>query len=91
MPRYTAIRTDNMVGVDGEFRVVDCASLPAYFHALQWYGDSDPAYGEIEYATDDQGRRLPNTRFSDFAPYQYLVDAWNQAEPLNPSAAEAKK
>jgi hypothetical protein len=24
---------------------------------------------------------MPNTRFSDFTPYQYLIDAWNAYVP----------
>jgi hypothetical protein len=81
MAHYTVMNMSNMVGVNSEFRPVDCSSLPAYFHALQWYGDSSPPYGEIEYGTDAQGKKMPNTRFSDFAPYQYLIDAWEAYVP----------
>jgi len=82
MARYTVIRDSNMVAVNGEYRVVDCSNLPSYFHALQWYGDAPEPYGEIEYAPDQQGRKMPNTQFSDFETYMWLVDAWQQAEPM---------
>ncbi len=77
MPRYTIVRDSNLVYIDGEARPVDCSTLPSYFHALQWYGEGQPApYGEIEYMMDASGKKMPNTRFSDFAPYQSYVDKW---------------
>jgi hypothetical protein len=73
--RVTVIRADNVVYIDGVAEHdVDCSDLPDYFHALQWYGDADPPYGEIEYATDASGRKLPNTRFHDVGAYQFLVN-----------------
>jgi hypothetical protein len=80
LSNYSIIREDNQVSVDGVARVVDCSHLPSFFHALQWYGSASPPYGEIEYAVDTQGRKMPNTRFSDFSPYQYLIDAWTAAK-----------
>lgn len=103
MARYTVMREGNLtrvdgveiksgtVLVDGASRPVDCSALPSYFHALQWYGDSNPPYGEIEYAADDQGKKMPNTRFSDFTPYQYLVDAWYAWTPPVLENPEASK
>jgi hypothetical protein len=89
MPNYTIVRDSNTVFVDQEPRGVDCSALPNYFHALQWYGDAEPEpYGEIEYMADATGKRMPNTRFSDFAPYQSYVDAWYAVEPpddVNPA------
>lgn len=79
--RVTVIRADNAVYVGGVARNVDCSSLPTYFHALQWYGAANPPYGVIEYAEDDQGVKMPNTRFSDFTPYDYLVQAWDAQTP----------
>lgn len=76
MSHYTIVKADNLVYVDQEPKPVDCSSLPSYFHAIQWSGDANPPWGEIEYEADDQGKKLPNTRFSDFTPYQQYVDAW---------------
>lgn len=78
--RVTITRDDKQVYVDGVAREIAlCEQLPSYFHAIQWYGDRSPAYGEIEYAADAQGRKMPNTRFSDFSPYQAYVNAWEAA------------
>lgn len=74
--RVTITPSDNLVYVDNEAREVDCSTLPTFLHAIQWYGDRSPAYGEIEWNEDAQGRKLPNMRFTDFTPYQYLADAW---------------
>lgn len=79
--RVTIIRDDNVVYVGGVARPVDCSALPSYFHALQWYGDAPTPYGEIEFNADEGQQRLPNTKFSDIAPYQFLIDAWEAAAP----------
>jgi hypothetical protein len=80
--RITIIKSDNRVSVDGESRAVDCSQLPDYLHAVQWHGDASPAWGEIEFAADPQGRKLPNLRFADFGGYEYLADAWRAAVPV---------
>ena len=87
MSNYTVIRADNSVLVDGAGQSIDCSHLPSFFHALQWYGGATPPYGEIEYSSDAQGQKIPNTRFSDFTPYQYLVDAWMAARDAAVAAA----
>lgn len=77
MNRLTIVKEDNMVGVDGEFYVVDCSSLPANFHALQWYGNEDEPYGEVEW----NGRpKPPNTFIDNLNDYQNIIDAWNVAK-----------
>lgn len=88
--RVIIVRADNVVSVDGETQRVDCSALPDYFHAIQWYGGASPPYGEIEYAGDAQGRRMPNTRFSDIGPYQHLLDAW-AAEKARVEAARQQQ
>lgn len=77
----TIIRDDNSVSVNGESHTVDCSTLPADFHALQW----DGASGEVEYrmvvCDHCRGRnKEPNLRISDLAPYQPYIDAWKAAE-----------
>lgn len=90
MPKVSIIRPDNTVYVDQIAMTVDCSHLPEYFHAIQWRGDLDQPFGEIEYAEDRQGRKLPNTRFADFTPYQYLVEGW-ETEKQRVAAAERER
>lgn len=87
--RLTVIRMEKQVYVDGEALEVDVTELPEYFAALQWYPDGDPPYGEIEYAPDRNGRRLPNTRFNDIAPYKFLVDRHAERKVAVAAAAAA--
>jgi hypothetical protein len=78
MPKYTITPDSNAVFVDKVAHTVDCSSLPGFIHAIQWYGEGKPQpYGEIEFAADDYGKRFPNLKFTDFGPFQYLVDAWH--------------
>jgi hypothetical protein len=86
MAKVSIVRADNLVYVNGEAQTVDCSHLPSYFHAIQWYGDAKTPYGEIEFAEDAEGKRMPNTRFSDFAPYAYLQDGWDQAKAAKEQA-----
>lgn len=74
MARVTVIKDDDMVYVDQEALPINCQDLPDYFHAIQWYGDADPPYGEIEFKEDSRGRKLPNVKFTDIAPFKYLTD-----------------
>ncbi len=76
--RVTIIKDDNVVMVGGAARTVDCSSLPADFHALQWYDMT----GEVEFAAtfEDRGwHKKPNQLIKDLSPYQKYVDAWNAA------------
>jgi hypothetical protein len=70
----TIVPADKLVYVDGEAQTVDMSDMPDYIHALQWYG----AYGEIEFKTDANGKRLPNLRFTDFGPFQFMVTRWEE-------------
>lgn len=79
--RLTVIRDDNSVSVNGERHTVDCSTLPADFHALQW----DGASGEVEYRMvkcDHCGGRSkePNLRVADITSYQPYIDAWGVAK-----------
>lgn len=86
--RVTIIKDDNTVLVDGVRQTVDCASLSADFHALQW----DGTHGEVEYnmtrcthcgARSKKGNEL----ISSIAPYQKFVDAWAVAKAEADEAA----
>lgn len=72
--RVVIIKEDNAVNVDGVKLHVDCSSLPADFHALQWYGNG----GELEYSaqfTDKGWTKKPNEIISDLTPYIPFVTA----------------
>jgi hypothetical protein len=79
--RITIIKDDNTVGIDGEFHTVDCSTLPADFHALQWSG----VRGEVEYRVtrcehcNAQGKK-GNVDITDLTSYQKYVDAWRVAK-----------
>lgn len=89
MANYSISREDNTLAANGVGQSVDCSALPSTVHALQWYGGATPPYGEIEYAPDANGLRTPNIRFSDFSPYQFLVDAYNTALAVSLADAAA--
>ena len=76
--RITIIKADSLVMVDG-FAIsgIDLSSLPANFHALQWYGEN----GEVEYVDPETFHRS-NVQISSIAPYQPYVDAWSAAKYL---------
>ena len=89
--RVTIIKDDNSVTVDGVGYRVDCSSLPADFHALQWDGDK----GQIEYRTltcDHCGQRSRkgNDLTRDLAPYAALISAWGVAK-AEADKAEAER
>jgi hypothetical protein len=94
MSNYTITPDSNAVYVDRQAHTVDCSGLPTFIHAIQWYGEGKPVpYGEIEFNADDTGKRFPNLRFTDFTPFQYLVNAWHAVPPpetTNPDLADAK-
>ena len=77
----TIVKDDNFVIIDGEGHPVDCSTLPADVHALQW----DGASGEVEYRATECGHcsvrsKKPNERVTDLSPYQPYVDAWRAAK-----------
>ena|ERR1700719_2892010 len=78
MPKYSIIRIDNIVVVNGEHYQVDCSSLPSNIHAIQW----NETCGHIEFVDEDpnDGKRDPNQTIDDFSPYQYLIDKWQDAK-----------
>lgn len=88
--QVSIVKADNQVTVDGESRTVDCSTLPANFHALQWYGLA----GDVEYAMmvcEHCGTRSkkPNATITDLTPYQPYVDAWAAAKAKAEAEAAA--
>lgn len=67
----TIIPSDNLVTVDGDVRSIDCSSVVAEIHAVQWYETS----GEVEYVKGQNINPRANDTIDDFSPYQPFVDA----------------
>lgn len=87
--RVTIVRSDNIVIVDGKPLRVDCSSVNADIHAVQW---SDTV-GEIEYETGAGGDRHPNAVITDISPFQPIIDLWtaaNSAPPPPPPPVKIK-
>lgn len=90
--RVSIIKDNGTVNVDGEAYAVDCTSLPADFHALQWDGTS----GEIEYRMTvcshcNARSKKPNLFINDMTAYLPYVDAWTVSkEAARVAAAEAQ-
>lgn len=82
--RVTIIRDDGVVGIDGVFKKIGMATLPAGIRAVQWDGVS----GHVEY--DD----MANAELTGISDFQEFIDAWNMPAPLPikpaPSSDEMK-
>lgn len=73
----TIIKPNNLVGVDNKFTEIDCSSLPANFHALQW--NENTSSGEIEWT----GNPKPdNTVITSLGEYEIYLTKWKQANPI---------
>lgn len=83
MKRLTIIKDDNSVGIDGKFYTIDCSSLPANFHALQWYDN----VGEIEWLGNPKPR---NTPVNSLTEYQKFIDEWNAREAFLKNAVKTE-
>ena len=75
--KITAVRQDNLVYMNGHAHKVDCSHLSSFIHAITF--DTDAGAGEIEFVSFN-GRKEPNLKFTDFTPYQHLLDAWEEAD-----------
>jgi hypothetical protein len=73
-----------MVFVDGVGRSVDCTEVDHTIHAIQW--SEEKHKGVIEFVDEDpyDNLREPNIEIDSFAPYQWLLDAWEAAAPPPP-------
>ncbi len=72
--RLTIVKDDSTVIKDGvSIEGINLANLPNNFHALQW----DDASGDLE--TKDAEGKPANQIITDLTPYQWCVDAWQNA------------
>ena len=86
----TIIKSDNVVGLDGEFLTVDCSALPTNFHALQWDGPADGVGGEGE--AEWVGKPKPaNTAIVDLGDYYAYVERWQAAKARLQTEAAARE
>lgn len=75
--RLTIVPEDGLVSIDGKAFTVDCSSIDATIHAVQWYDD----HGVIEYKTQ------PPALISVVSTFQTVIDLWiaaNEAPPPPP-------
>jgi hypothetical protein len=70
--RFTIIKNDNMVYINGIGKEIDCSELPEDFHALQWLGET----GWIEFK-DNYKVAEP---IEDISNYQKYIDNWFSLE-----------
>jgi hypothetical protein len=100
MSKISIIREDNMVVVDGRGINVDCQSLAAAIHAVQW--DGDAGVGHIEFVNPpgtppDQYllNQTINSQADFDAKFGTIVAAWHTAanlidNPPPPTLAQVK-
>ena len=68
--RFTYVRSDKVVGIDGKFLSIDNSFFDQQIDAIQWYD----TWGEIEYVNRQERN---NERFEDVSVIKDLVFAWN--------------
>ena len=83
--RVSIIKDDGTVVKDGvAYTDLDLSALPDGFHALQWYGSDGDLEGK------DENNRPTNTDITDFSPYQWCVDKWQEAYDAEQAAIAAE-
>lgn len=68
--RFTYIKSDKNVGIDGKFLKIDNLVFDPEVDAIQWYD----TYGEIEFINRQERN---NEIFEDISYIQPLIDLWN--------------
>jgi len=71
--RFTYIKSDKNVGIDGKFLKIDNLVFDAEVDAIQWYD----TYGEIEFVNRQERN---NEIFEDISYIQPLINFWNDAK-----------
>lgn len=72
--KFTIVKPDGVVGIDGIFLPLDLSDLPVNLRAVQW--DSLSGTGHIERFGDQ------NESISSIAPWQYVIDRWNAEKAI---------
>jgi hypothetical protein len=67
--RFTYVRADQVVGIDGDFLKVEDVNFDPQVDAIQWY----ETWGEIEFVNRQERN---NERFEDISYIEPLIDAW---------------
>ena len=67
--RFTYVRADQVVGIDGDFLKVEDVNFDPQVDAIQWY----ETWGEIEYVNRQERN---NEKFEDISYIEPLIDAW---------------
>ena len=67
--RFTYVRQDKVVGIDGNFLNIQDLDFDSQVDAIQWYD----TWGEIEFINRQERN---NERFEDISYIQPLIDAW---------------
>ena len=82
--RAVIVPTKNVVLIDGKPQSVDCSMLDQSIHVIE-LGEKR---GVIEYINDrdvEPAHFRHNEVFTDFGPYQPLLDAWKAADAIPPA------
>ena len=77
--RFTYVREDKVVGIDGKFLNIVNSSFDQEVDAIQWY----ETYGEIEFVNRQE---RSNETFENISYIQPLIDLWstkNQIQPID--------
>jgi hypothetical protein len=67
--RFTYIKSDKSIGIDGEFIKIDNIQFDPEVDAIQWYD----THGEIEFVNRQEKN---NEFFDDISYIQSLIDLW---------------
>ena len=67
--RFTYVRADKAIGIDGNFLYFDSIDFDSQVDAIQWYD----TWGEIEFVNRQERN---NERFEDISYIQPLIKLW---------------
>jgi hypothetical protein len=67
--RFTYVRHDKSIGIDGKFLYFDSIDFDSQVDAIQWYD----TYGEIEFVNRQERN---NEKFEEIAYIQPLIELW---------------
>ena len=78
--RITINKPDGLVGIGGEFRLIDLSALDPWIRCVQY--DTVNQKGHIEFDMENYPERINETiHAGEFGAFQWAVDAWNALTP----------